>query len=289
MVSVSADSAAGRVGPSHGQTSVRSRSELRRRPKVDFMYYLREMSDLIPVAGGPRHSRRGFILGVMPLGVLAACASHPKVAASTAASGARPAGVATSSRLMTSQATTSALSSPSSSSTLATSSTSSSPRISRSSEMTSPIDVPSVESSDMTTAVPSTMPAQKFQVEHSDEEWRRLLTPGQYSVLREAGTEVPYSSALEEEGRPGLFACAGCSLTLFSSTTKFNSGTGWPSFWQAQPNSVLENADESAGLDRTGVRCRRCGGHVGHLFHDGPQPTELRYCMNGVALKFRSI
>jgi peptide-methionine (R)-S-oxide reductase len=126
-----------------------------------------------------------------------------------------------------------------------------------------------------------------FEVTHTDQEWRRLLTPQQYSVLRRAGTETPFSSPLDDEHRSGIFGCAGCALDLFSSTTKFDSGTGWPSFWKALPNAVLERPDSSAGMVRTEVLCRRCGGHLGHLFDDGPEPTGLRYCMNGVALSFR--
>lgn len=128
----------------------------------------------------------------------------------------------------------------------------------------------------------------QFEVTHTDGEWRGLLTPEQYDVLRNAGTESPYSSPLNDEHHAGLFSCAGCSLDLFSSTTKFDSGTGWPSFWQALPDSVLENVDTNFGMSRTEVVCRRCGGHLGHVFGDGPEPTGLRYCMNGVALNFSS-
>jgi peptide-methionine (R)-S-oxide reductase len=126
----------------------------------------------------------------------------------------------------------------------------------------------------------------KFEVTHSDEEWRKLLTPSQYAVLRKEGTERPYSSALNDEHRAGIFACAGCSLDAFSSKTKFDSGTGWPSFWQPLPNAVGQTEDKTFGMVRTAVHCRRCGGHLGHVFDDGPKPTGLRYCMNGVALKF---
>jgi len=126
----------------------------------------------------------------------------------------------------------------------------------------------------------------KFEVTHSDEEWRKLLTPSQYAVLRKEGTERPYSSALNDEHRAGVFACAGCSLDAFSSKTKFDSGTGWPSFWQPLPNAVGQTEDKTFGMVRTAVHCRRCGGHLGHVFDDGPKPTGLRYCMNGVALKF---
>ncbi len=126
-----------------------------------------------------------------------------------------------------------------------------------------------------------------FKVTHSDDEWRKLLTPEQYSVLREGGTEPPFSSPLLHEDRRGNFACAGCDLDLFSSSTKFDSGTGWPSFWAPLDNAVGETEDSSFFMVRTAVHCRRCGGHLGHVFDDGPQPTGLRYCMNGVALTFK--
>ncbi len=126
-----------------------------------------------------------------------------------------------------------------------------------------------------------------FEVSHTDAEWRQLLTPQQYSVLRTASTETPFSSPLNDEHRSGIFGCAGCARDLFSSTTKFDSGTGWPSFWKALDNAVLERQDDTLGMTRTEVLCSRCGGHLGHVFDDGPQPTGLRYCMNGVALGFR--
>jgi peptide-methionine (R)-S-oxide reductase len=125
-----------------------------------------------------------------------------------------------------------------------------------------------------------------FEVVHSDAEWRALLTPEQYVVLRQEGTERPYTSPLNDEHRPGTFACAGCGLALFSSETKFESHTGWPSFWEPLENAVGTERDASWGMVRTGVFCRRCGGHLGHVFEDGPPPTGLRYCMNGVALTF---
>ena len=128
-----------------------------------------------------------------------------------------------------------------------------------------------------------------FAVSHTDTEWRKLLTAAQYDVLREADTEAPYTSPLNDEHRRGVFSCAGCALHLYSSDTKFDSGTGWPSFWQALDNSVLERPDSSLGMTRTEVLCRRCGSHLGHVFNDGPQPTGLRYCMNGVAMTFTAL
>ena len=129
-------------------------------------------------------------------------------------------------------------------------------------------------------------PAQTFEVQKSDEEWRRLLTPAQYDVLRREGTERAGTSPLNKEKRKGTFACAGCDLPLFSSDTKYESGTGWPSFYQPLPNAVGTTTDTSFLMKRTAVHCRRCGGHLGHVFDDGPKPTGLRYCMNGVAMKF---
>ena len=124
------------------------------------------------------------------------------------------------------------------------------------------------------------------KVTHTDAEWQKLLTPEQYDVLRHEGTERPFTSALLDEHRAGNFQCAGCDLPLFSSKTKFDSGTGWPSFWQPLDNAVTVKNDATLGMIRSAVECRRCEGHLGHVFDDGPQPTGLRYCMNGVALKF---
>ena len=126
----------------------------------------------------------------------------------------------------------------------------------------------------------------RFEIEKSDDEWRRLLQPAQYRVLRQHGTEVPFSSPLNQEKRKGTFVCAGCDLPLFSSDTKYESGTGWPSFYQPLPNAIGTTTDRSFLMVRTEVHCRRCGGHLGHVFNDGPPPTGLRYCMNGVSLKF---
>ena len=133
---------------------------------------------------------------------------------------------------------------------------------------------------------PRPRPREHFEVEKPDAEWRKLLTPAQYDVLRHQGTERPGSSALDHEKRQGTFACVGCDLPLFSSETKFDSGTGWPSFYQPLPNAVATTEDRSFFMKRVEVHCRRCGGHLGHVFEDGPKPTGLRYCMNGVALKF---
>jgi peptide-methionine (R)-S-oxide reductase len=129
-------------------------------------------------------------------------------------------------------------------------------------------------------------PAGKFEIEKSDAEWRKLLTSAQYDVLRNHGTERAGTSPLNHEKRKGTFACAGCDLPLFSSDTKYESGTGWPSFWQPLADAVGTSTDKAFFMTRTEVHCRRCGGHLGHVFEDGPKPTGLRYCMNGVALKF---
>src|ERR1700716_1617953 len=128
--------------------------------------------------------------------------------------------------------------------------------------------------------------AEKFEIEKTDAEWRAQLTPQQYEILRKEGTERPGSSPLLKEHRKGTFACAGCDLPLFSSETKFESGTGWPSFYQPLENAVGKTEDRTFGMLRTEIHCRRCGGHLGHVFDDGPKPTGLRYCMDGFALLF---
>jgi peptide-methionine (R)-S-oxide reductase len=125
-----------------------------------------------------------------------------------------------------------------------------------------------------------------FEIMKSDAEWQTALTPEQFRVLRKHGTEPAGSSPLDKVYKPGLYSCAGCSLPLYSSDTKFHSGTGWPSFWKPLDNAVETSTDTSYFMIRTEVHCRRCGGHLGHVFDDGPPPTGLRYCMNGVALKF---
>jgi peptide-methionine (R)-S-oxide reductase len=126
-----------------------------------------------------------------------------------------------------------------------------------------------------------------FEIAKSADEWKKLLTAPQYYVLREHGTERPGTSALNQEKRKGVYSCAGCDLPLFSSATKYESGTGWPSFYDVLPEAVGTQVDRSLFMTRTEVHCRRCGGHLGHVFDDGPRPTGLRYCMNGVALKFK--
>ena len=126
-----------------------------------------------------------------------------------------------------------------------------------------------------------------FPISKAEEEWREILTPEEFAVLREAGTEPPRSSPLDKIYTAGTYSCAGCSSPLFSSETKFNSGTGWPSFYAPLEGAVETSVDKSFFMTRTEVHCANCGGHLGHVFDDGPPPTGKRYCMNGVALSFQ--
>ena len=135
-------------------------------------------------------------------------------------------------------------------------------------------------------ALAAPFPALAYEVSKSDADWKKILSPEAYDVLRRQGTEAPWTSKLEYEHRKGVYACAGCALDVYSSETKFESGTGWPSFWKPLANAVQTSDDRSLFMDRTEVHCRRCGGHLGHVFDDGPKPTGLRYCMNGTAMKF---
>ena len=131
-------------------------------------------------------------------------------------------------------------------------------------------------------------PSLRFAVNHTPAEWRKILGPQRYPILREAATARAFTSPLLKEHRKGVFTCAGCGQPLFASATKFESGTGWPSFWKPLPHAVVTRADHSLLMERTEVLCSRCGGHLGHVFDDGPKPTGLRYCMNGLALQFRT-
>ena len=125
-----------------------------------------------------------------------------------------------------------------------------------------------------------------FEIEKTDAEWRKILTKEQYYVLRAHGTERPFTHPYNDNKKPGIYACAGCDLPLYDAKTKYDSGTGWPSFWQAIENAVGTQTDYVLYYPRTEVHCRRCGGHLGHIFDDGPPPTGKRHCINGVSLKF---
>jgi peptide-methionine (R)-S-oxide reductase len=126
----------------------------------------------------------------------------------------------------------------------------------------------------------------QYEVTHTDAQWRALLGPERYEILREGGTEPAFSSPLIGEAHPGIYQCAGCNLALFSSKTKYDSGDGWPSFWDVLRNATRTQSDYALVEERTEVHCRRCGGHLGHIFDDGPPPTHLRYCIDGLALRF---
>ncbi len=126
----------------------------------------------------------------------------------------------------------------------------------------------------------------KFEIEKTEEEWRKILTEAQFAVLRQEATERPFTSAFLEEHREGNFHCAGCDLPVYGSYAKFDSGTGWPSFYESLKDAIGNKEDKSLFSVRTEIHCRRCGGHFGHVFDDGPQPTGMRHCLNGVALNF---
>ena len=128
--------------------------------------------------------------------------------------------------------------------------------------------------------------AERFEIMKTDDEWKKILTPEQFDVLRKHGTERAGTSPLDKVYDPGMYHCAGCDLPVYSSETKFDSGTGWPSFFKPIDSAIGTSVDSSFFSTRTEVHCRRCGGHLGHVFEDGPKPTGLRYCMNGVAMKF---
>ncbi|SBT18087.1 Peptide methionine sulfoxide reductase MsrB [Marinomonas gallaica] len=136
------------------------------------------------------------------------------------------------------------------------------------------------------TAIASAVSEANYEITRTEAEWRTLLTDFEYQVMREEATERAYSSPLNDEKRTGLFHCKGCELPLYDSATKFDSGTGWPSFYDSLPNAVSTKDDRSWFVTRTEVHCRRCGSHMGHIFEDGPKPTGLRHCINGVAMTF---
>jgi peptide-methionine (R)-S-oxide reductase len=141
----------------------------------------------------------------------------------------------------------------------------------------------------MATARAEETTTEVFEITKTPEEWHKILTPEQFAVLREESTERPGTSAFLEEHRKGTFHCAGCDLAAYSSDTKFDSGTGWPSFYDALPDAIRTKEDSSLFSVRTEIHCRRCGGHFGHRFDDGPQPTGMRHCLNGVALTFKPL
>ena len=138
----------------------------------------------------------------------------------------------------------------------------------------------------VTLAMPADAAGKTFEITKSDAEWKRILTPLQYAVLRREKTEKPFTSKLLNEKRAGKYNCAGCGLPVYSSSTKYKSGTGWPSFWKSLPGAIGTKPDNTLFMSRTEVHCRRCGGHLGHVFDDGPKPTGKRHCLNGAALTF---
>ena len=135
-------------------------------------------------------------------------------------------------------------------------------------------------------AEPAEATAERFEIMKTEDEWKKVLTPEQFAVLRKHGTERAGTSKLDKTYDPGMYNCAACDLPLYSSDAKFDSGTGWPSFFKPIDNAIGTSVDKSFFSTRTEVHCRRCGGHLGHVFEDGPKPTGLRYCMNGVSMKF---